>query len=73
MELKNNYKYKFDQIFNKKINLIETSILLEKEILDFKLNNFDEYYVYKYNTELENKKMWKNILKIQTELLMLKE
>lgn len=59
IDLKNNYKDKFDRIFEEKINLLNKSILLEKEILDFKLNNFDEYYTYKYNEELENKKMWK--------------
>lgn len=59
INLKNNYKAKFDKVFYEKMNLLNESILLEKEILQFKLNNFDDYYTYKYNDELENKKMWK--------------
>jgi len=63
IELSNNYKDKFEKVFNEKINLLNASILLEKEILDFKLKNFDDYYIYKYNRELENKKMWKKTVK----------
>ncbi len=31
-------------------------------MLDFKLNNFEDYYIYKYNNEKENKDEWKRII-----------
>ncbi|MDP2103339.1 MAG: hypothetical protein Q8K26_00265 [Candidatus Gracilibacteria bacterium] len=59
--LTNNYEGKFERIFQEKVELLNESILIEREILDFKLNNFEDYYIYKYNNEKENKDEWRRI------------
>ncbi|EKD66456.1 MAG: hypothetical protein ACD_49C00040G0002 [uncultured bacterium (gcode 4)] len=63
IKLTNNYEEKFEQIFQEKTKLLDESILIEQEILDFKLDNFEDYYIYKYNDEKEHKDMQRKITK----------
>lgn len=62
IQLTSNYKEKFEQVFREKVKLLDEAILIEREMLDFKLNNFEDYYIYKYNNEKENKDEWKRII-----------
>ena len=63
IKLTNNYEEKFEKIFQEKTKLLNESILIEQEILDFKLDNFEDYYIYKYNDEKEYKDMQRKITK----------
>lgn len=62
IELKNNHILKYEKILNDRIKLLTNCISLEKEIIDFKLNNFDHYYDFKYQDELKNKLMWQEMV-----------
>lgn len=62
IKLKNNHNLKYEKILNERIKLLTNCISLEKEIIDFKLNNFDDYYDFKYQDELNNKLMWQEMV-----------
>lgn len=63
IELTMDYREKYEPIFQERLNLISNVIKLEKEIINFKLKNFDNYYIFKFNEELKHKDRLRKITK----------